>query len=271
MKYWEIKILYYGKISVPKGAMTPGLDPDLIMNNPYLGFLLQNGKRDILVDSGISDKFIVDGKAWGGYSAEGGRAYVERALAKAGVDAADIEAVLYTHLHNDHAANATLFKNARLVFQKDEWITLLDPLPVMRIRRDYDPDLINELKKMDCVKIQGDMEWTQGIRIYKTPGHSPGSMSIGVDTERGTKFIVGDHWHFFCMAFGKQEEIMDMLGNKHKITPAPDVYEGFIPSSLVYNYYDYYDSCYKLKALMKEFKPEFLLPGHEPSLIFTGV
>ncbi len=73
------------------------------------------------------------------------------------------------------------------------------------------------------------------------------------------------------MAFGEQEELMDMSGVKHKITPAPPKYEGFIPSSLIYNYYDYYDSCYKLTALMGDnFKPEFLVAGHEPSLIVTG-
>ena len=58
----------------------------------------------------------------------------------------DIDTILFTHLHNDHAANTTMFKNARLIFQKDEWKTLLDPLPVMNIRRDYDPNLIAELK-----------------------------------------------------------------------------------------------------------------------------
>ena len=53
MRLWEIKVLCYGKITTPKGAATPGLDPELVLDNPYLGFLLQNGRRNILVDSGI--------------------------------------------------------------------------------------------------------------------------------------------------------------------------------------------------------------------------
>ncbi len=270
MEIWDVKVLYYGKINVPKSALTPGFDSGLVIDWPYLGFLLQNGDRNILVDSGISENFIVDGRAWGGWPAVGGQSYVEKALADAGIGPEDVEAVLYTHLHNDHAASATIFKNARLVFQKDEWAALVNPIPAYNFRRDYDYALIDELRTMHCIRIDGDMEWTDGINIYKTPGHTPGSQSIAVRTETGTKFIVGDHWHVYCMAFGGQDELVDMDGKKYKITPAPAVYEGLIPSSLIYNYYDYYDSCYKLYALMEKHSPEFLLPGHEPSLVVTG-
>ena len=267
MSNWDIKVLYYGKITLPKTALTPGFDPELILDIPYLGFLLQKDGRKLLVDSGIDANFIVDGKAWGGWPAEGGRTYVEKALADAGVAPEDVETVFYTHLHNDHAANAALFKNARLVFQKDEWATLVNPIPAMNIRGDYDYNIIDQLKTMQCLKIDGDMIWTEGIRLYKTPGHTPGSMTVAVDTDQGTRFIVGDHWHLNCMAFAGQDELVDITGRRHPITPAPAVYEGFIPSSLIYNYYDYYDSCYKLLALMDNYSPEFLLAGHEPSLL----
>ena len=105
MSSWEIKVLYYGKITVPKSGLTPNLDPDLTIDFPYLGFLLRQGKRNILVDTGISDSFIINGKAWGGYPAEAGKAYLEKSLSKAGVDPLDIDTILFTHLHNDHAAN----------------------------------------------------------------------------------------------------------------------------------------------------------------------
>ncbi len=271
MSAWDIKVLYYGKITVPKSGLTPTLDPDLVLDWPYLGFLLQRGKQNILVDTGISDSFIIDGKAWGGWPADAGKAYLVKALAGAGVDPLDIKTILFTHLHNDHAANTTMFKNARLIFQKDEWTTLLDPLPVMNVRRDYDPALVDELKTMDCLKVDGDFELTDGIKVFKTPGHTPGSMSVAVLTNKGIKVIVGDHFHLYCMAFPKQREITDMTGKKHKITPAPDVYGPFMPSTLIYNYYDYYDSGYKIKAVLGNYSPEFVIPGHEPSLLVTGV
>lgn len=270
MENWEIKVLYYGKITMPKSALTPTLDQELVLDIPYLGFLLLKGKENILVDTGISDSFIIDGKAWGGWPAEAGRKFLEKSLAEVGVNPLDIKTILFTHLHNDHAANTKLFKNARLIFQKDEWKTLLDPLPIMNIRRDYDPNLIEELRSMDCLKVDGDFELCDGIKIYKTPGHTPGSMSVAVRTKKGVQVIVGDHFHLYCMAFSKQEEIIDMEGRKHKISPAPDVYGPFIPSSLIYNYYDYYDSSYKIKSIIGYYSPEFLIPGHEPALIVTG-
>jgi glyoxylase-like metal-dependent hydrolase (beta-lactamase superfamily II) len=271
MSLWDITVLNYGQISIPKGAVTPGLDMDLVFDSPYLGFLLQNGKRNIVVDTGISEDFFVDGKAWGNFPAMGGRKFVEKALSDCGVDPLEVNTVIYTHLHNDHAANATLFENARLIFQKEEWLALLDPLPIMNVRRDYDPTLVNELKTMNCIKVDGDFELTEGIKCIRTPGHTIGSQSIVVQTKKGIRVIVGDHWHLYCMAFAWQDEIIDIHGNKHKITPAPEVYGHFIPASLINNFYDYYDSSYKILSMIPEDCPEYILPGHEASLLVNGV
>jgi len=271
MTTWNVKVLYYGKITLPKAALTPNLDADLTIDIPYLGFLLQSEGHNILVDTGISDSFIVDGKAWGGWPAQAGRAYLEKALAEAKVSPKDIETVIYTHLHNDHAANCSLFKNARVIAQKDEWETLLDPLPVMNVRKDYDPGLISELASVNLLKVEGDFELTDGIKVFKTPGHSPGSQSVAVNTKKGVVAIVGDQFHLSCMAFPKQTELIDMEGKKHSITPAPDIYGSTYPSSLVYNYYDWYDSGYKIKAVVSAYEPGFIIGGHEPSLMVTGV
>jgi len=79
--------------------------------------------------------------------------------------------------------------------------------------------------------------------------------------------IVGDQFHLACMAFPKQTELIDIHGKRCKITPAPDVYGPFYPSSLVYDYYDWYDSGYKIRAIAEKNEPEFILYGHEPSLL----
>ena len=80
MAVWKIKPLYYGKITGNKSLLTPGIDADVVADSPYLGFLLQDGKRNILVDTGIADEFIVDGKAWAGLPAEGGKVFVQESL-----------------------------------------------------------------------------------------------------------------------------------------------------------------------------------------------
>lgn len=271
MKTWNIKVLCYGTITGPKSGITPNYDTDVILESPYLGFLIHDDNRKILVDTGISDDYIIDGKAWGGFPAKGGRAYLEKALAEANLDPLDIDTILFTHLHNDHAANTSIFKNARLIFQQDEWLNLLDPTPLEKYRRDYDPKVIDEIKQMNCLKIDGDLVLTAGITLYKTPGHTRGGMSIAVNTKKGIRIIVGDHWHLHCLGFTKMQKIMDMHGKWHKITPPPPEYGGFFPSSLTSDYHAYYASCYKIKALIPEDKPEYILPGHEGSLLVNGV
>lgn len=271
MNVWDIKVLYFGKIAIPKSALTPNFDENLVLDVPYLGFLLQKEKRNIVVDTGISEKFFVDGTAWGGFPAEGGRAYLEKALADANVSPLDIETVIYTHLHNDHAANCSLFKNARIIFQRDEWKNLVDPLPAQKLRKDYDPGLVQELSSMNGLKVDGDLELTEGIKLYKTPGHSLGSQSVAVSTKKGIVVLVGDQFHLYCNAFPYQTELMDMKGQKHKITPAPEIYGPSIPSSLTYDFFDYYDSIYKIKAIASADQPGFIIAGHEPSLVFTGI
>jgi glyoxylase-like metal-dependent hydrolase (beta-lactamase superfamily II) len=238
---------------------------------PYLGFLLRQGKHTILVDAGISEKYISGGKGWGGWKTEGGKSYVEKALADAGISPEEIAIVIYTHLHNEHGANSTLFRNARLLVQKDEWETLLNPLPAMNVRRDYEQSYIQELSSMKLLKVEGDFEITDGIKIYKTPGHTPGSQSVAVNTKKGIVVLVGDQFILNCMAFPRQAELIDMQGNRHAITPAPEAYGPFMPSSVVYNYYDWYDSAYKVKAIAEADEAGFIIPGHEPSLLVTGI
>ena len=136
MKKWKIKALLYGTIEIPKGLMEGGLDPYIILKFPYTGYLLQNGEENVLVDTGIHADHIVDGKAWRGCPAEGGADYVLKSLEEYGLSPADIDTVIYTHLHNDHAGNALLFPDARTIYQKDEYENLHDYLyqPYLALR-----------------------------------------------------------------------------------------------------------------------------------------
>jgi N-acyl homoserine lactone hydrolase len=268
---WEARALHYGHLTFPKTALTPGLDADLMLDYAYMGFLLQNGKRNVLIDTGISEKFIVNGIAWGGFKAVGGKSYVQKALAGIGVDPAQIDTVIYTHLHNDHSGNCDLFKNARFFTQKDEWNTMVDPLPIMKVRRDYDPALPQELSQVNLIKVNGDVELADGIKLIKTPGHSPGCQSVLVNHKRGIIAFIGDLCPLSCLAFPRQTELIDMHGKKHKITPAPEAYGSMFPISVVSNIYELYDSMAKVRAMVTADTPEYIIGGHEASFLFTGI
>lgn len=267
---WGIKTLYYGKIECPLRALFPSFfqypkfDVEKI-DIPYLGFLI-TGKKNILVDTGISESFIVNGKAWGGLPAEGGRSFVKKALENNNLKPADIDIVVYTHLHNDHAGNCDLFEKSEHIVQKNEWSELLDPHSASKVRKEYDPNIIPKLRELNLIKVNGDIEIENGIKLYTSPGHTMGSQAVGISTDIGNFILCGDTFNLYCNIFPHLNTIVDMNGNEHKITPPPIHYGSVIPSSLIYDYYDWYDSAYKLKILGSN-SIEFMIPGHEPSIV----
>ncbi|MDQ1272393.1 MAG: N-acyl homoserine lactone hydrolase [Planctomycetota bacterium] len=265
MPQWKITPLVFGTIDIKKEQLTTGLDVGLPITVPYLGFYLTDGKAHLLVDNGINSKYIVDGKAWAGSPAVGGQDFVISALNSVGIEPAQIETVIYTHLHNDHAGNCHLFPDATHVFQEAEWKELLDPLPSMKIRGDYDQGLIPELSRLRSQKVVGDTEILEGIKLTHTPGHTAGSQCLMVDTKDGVFNIAGDTVHVLAIAFPEMDTMILMDGSGLAITPAPSNWGPAVPSSLVYDHYAWFRSIYRIKSTLRG--PEFLLPGHEPSLV----
>jgi N-acyl homoserine lactone hydrolase len=265
MSPWKIEPLVCGTIEVKKEQLTTGLDVGLPLVVPYLGFYLSDSEHKILVDNGINAKYIVDGKAWASSPAEGGEEWVLKSLDKIGVRAEEIDCVIYTHLHNDHAGNCHLFPKAVHVFQEAEWKELLDPLPSMRIRGDFDQSLIPELQRLDCQKVVGDVELLDGLELILTPGHTAGSQCLLVDTAEGVYNLAGDTIHVLPIAFPEMKEMILMDGTVLPITPAPKHWGPAVPSSLVYDHYAWFRSIYRIKSMLRD--PKFLIPGHEPSVV----
>jgi N-acyl homoserine lactone hydrolase len=262
---WKIHVLYVGDIIVPKGVSTFNLDTDLKFNVPYLAFLLVSESKKMLVDTGMNSRFIIDGKAWAGLPAKGGEKFLLESLKKNNTQPKEIETVIYTHLHNDHAGNCHLFPNALHVFHYDEWLELRNPLPSMRIRKDFDPDVIPYLEKFRCLRVTGDTEFTEGIRLYHTAGHTIGGLTVSVNTSDGIYVIPGDIINIYQNLFPKMSSMVDLTGKRLKITPAPEQYGPLgVPSTILYDHYAWYRSIWKIRGLLKS--PKHLLPCHEPAI-----
>lgn len=124
----------------------------------------------------------------------------EEALDKLGLKCEDVDVVIQTHLMFDHFEHAMKFKNARFVVQKGELEYARNPHPLMQYF--YLPTQ-NLLNKVDFDVIEGDKEIVKGVHVVLTPGHSPGSQSVAIKTEKGIAVITG----FCCIKKNFEEGI----------------------------------------------------------------
>jgi glyoxylase-like metal-dependent hydrolase (beta-lactamase superfamily II) len=193
---WTITMLDTGTQTQDKGAMTYLTDMGTAITIPVTVALI-DGPRKILVDT----SFHSVERTW-----EIRRRKIVRrpeqelvaALATAGARPEEIEIVIHTHLHYDHAGNNRLFPRARFLVQREELRYALAPAPFdasayfapsLGVTPDY---LGTKFELLD-----GDAEIVEGIRVITTPGHSPGHQSVLVDTAGGRYCIAGDAvmWH----------------------------------------------------------------------------
>jgi glyoxylase-like metal-dependent hydrolase (beta-lactamase superfamily II) len=105
------------------------------------------------------------------------------ALDRAGIDRVEITAIANCHLHIDHCGQNGLFPNVPIYVQPAEWSIAHEP--------DYTVARITEFDGADYRHVAGDHEVGPGIRIFATPGHSPGHQSLVVETPDGPILLAG--------------------------------------------------------------------------------
>lgn len=269
MGHWRLNTLHVGGIEINKGVLTPGFDDDMKITVPWLAWLIRNDEHNILVDCGADEDLIIDGMVWGGHPAYGGEAILREELAKYDVTPDSIDTILFTHFHYDHVGNIDLFKNAKLIAQKDEWETINNQNFTQIESLVYDNNTINQLKNCKrFVCVDGDMTLFDGIQLIKVPGHTKGSQAIVVDSVFGRRIITGDILPKLCNAFPYLNYTYDMDGKRKPITPAPKHWPT-IPTSLLLDYYAYYESLNKIKLYMPADEPKYLYCSHEAQAVFT--
>lgn len=113
----------------------------------------------------------------------------EESLQKEGMTPDDIDIIITTHLHHDPVGNHFKCKNAEIYVQGEEWAFARAPHPLQA--QYYPKDLMDQVGAMKLRLIGGDYELFPGIRIVHTPGHTPGTQSVYVNTKEGKTVIAG--------------------------------------------------------------------------------
>jgi N-acyl homoserine lactone hydrolase len=116
--------------------------------------------------------------------------YLDARLGQLGVSPEQIDFVVLSHLHFDHAGNLGLFKGttARLVCNatEKEWAFGYEGVfNGAHLKADYED--------YSFETVDGDAEFLPGVTLIEAPGHTPGTMAMRVDLpETGTMIFTSD-------------------------------------------------------------------------------
>lgn len=161
----------------------------------YGAFLLQDeNKKYIMVDSGAPSLSEIKEKGYPLRTPDEDINMAEK-VRELGVDPLDVSMIIYTHLHWDHAWNVEDFPNAVLIAQAKEMDAAIHPMKIGRksygfMEESNGPDWVHAIMRFQTVN--GDTEILPGIRVITTPGHTSGSQSVLVTTQKGVYMLPGD-------------------------------------------------------------------------------
>lgn len=115
---------------------------------------------------------------------------------QANVQPEEIDIILLTHLHYDHAYHLDKYPNAKIYVSRVELNFALNPLPPFFFTYEnwqigMTPFFIPSIPRMNQVELV-PISITEHISMIPTPGHSPGHMSVAVQTHEGPYVLAGD-------------------------------------------------------------------------------
>ncbi len=184
---------------VPKGLWNrrfPSDENNLIAQDTNC-LLAQRDGRSFLIDTGYGSK--LSEKTRKIFRSQSGDPLVEN-LAQLGISPEEIDVVILSHLHFDHAGGATqnvegqlrtTFPNAEYVAQQAEWETATADLP--ELRGAYPQENLFPLKASGQLRlIDGDVEIAPGIRSIVTGGHTAAHQVIIIEDDGHSAIYLGD-------------------------------------------------------------------------------
>jgi glyoxylase-like metal-dependent hydrolase (beta-lactamase superfamily II) len=241
MAKYKIHPIVVGSKVIDKGIMTYQYNYGTEFHIPVYVWYLEGGDKKILVDTALMGVLPSKERE----ERIGGKIYTfEEGLAKWGLKPEDIDIVIHTHLHNDHCENDFKCTNAKFYIHKLEMEQVHNPKPLdFRYELEF-VEGIEEAGKI--VVVEGDaMEIVEGVRVIHTPSHTPGSLTVLVDTEEGLAAITG-----FCVINENFDPPPAVKGMEMEVL-APGVHV---------NVYESYDQVIRVRDLA-----DIILPLHEPS------
>ena len=164
--------------------------------------LLESDGQTVLIETGQGDKDFAALRSRGDEPHHG---RLLEALAENGVQPADVDIVINTHLHNDHCGWNTrrpdgsapeappipTFPNARYYIQRGEWEAATQPNE--RTRATYLAENLQPVADAGLLDlVDGEVRITSEITMIETPGHTADHASLLIRRGGETAVYLGD-------------------------------------------------------------------------------
>lgn len=175
------------------------------MNAYVQSFLLRSGGKFILVDTCVgNNKVRIDVSEWANLQTD----FLEK-LESTGVGPSDISIVASTHLHMDHVGwNTKLhdgnwlptFPNARYIIPQPEydyWVQRPEK-EISDFKAAFEDSVVPVVNSGQAELVAADHRIDEHIRFIPTPGHTPGHVSVFIESEGQSGIISGDIFHHPC-------------------------------------------------------------------------
>jgi glyoxylase-like metal-dependent hydrolase (beta-lactamase superfamily II) len=188
---------------VPKPLWERRIPPDQANRIPLAlrCLLVEAPDALVLIDTGIGNKEDAKFMDIYGVSNAGEPSRLEDAIRHAGFEPADVDIVLNTHLHFDHAGGDTFrdgqggvrpsFPGARYVVQRGELGFARSRNE--RIRASYIPHNFEPIEAAGLWSpVEGVAEVTRGVRVVPTPGHTPFHQSVTIESDGAVACFLAD-------------------------------------------------------------------------------
>jgi N-acyl homoserine lactone hydrolase len=189
----ELNLFRTGAVNIVRSAFMPWLESpmrDEKVVTPVWSALLRTPDGNILFDTGLHPVHVERPDATFGPQPsmtvvmEPADAVVAR-LAALGLKPDDIDIVVNSHLHFDHAGNNGAFPKATFIVQAEH-------LAYAKGRPNF-PGVYWDIPELRYAPTAGSTRVARGIKVVPTPGHAPGHQSLVVDlADSGRVVLTGD-------------------------------------------------------------------------------
>ncbi|MBK8395232.1 MAG: MBL fold metallo-hydrolase [Leptospiraceae bacterium] len=177
----KISALIYGRSTYPSELLNTK-DDTKTKTILWMFYLIQTDKRNILVDTGFTDKKYISSFQISNYKSP------ILLLRNAELDPSDITDIILTHSHFDHVGSAHYFPNAKIYIHTKEF-------EQFKKSEEYKPfQKVFEVRKFrnQIQNVDVNFYFNKEISIFFSGGHTIGSQFVHIQTTNKEFIITGD-------------------------------------------------------------------------------